>query len=97
LLLNDIQIACKLIAVAVSRGTLDQRDKPKVEAPTINVQCEEQKPVDALSNDIMISTCEWGGRFAGMVSEELEDLRWPWEFGQGNKLFPLNRKTGRHR
>jgi hypothetical protein len=39
LLLNDIQTACKLIAVAVSRGTLDQRDKPKVEAPTINVQC----------------------------------------------------------
>jgi fructose-1,6-bisphosphatase I len=67
-LLNDIQTACKLIAVAVSRGALTA--SPAVTA--INVQGEQQKPLDVIANDIMIKTTEWGGQLAGMASEELE-------------------------
>ena len=73
-LLNDIQTACKLIAVAASRGGIavpgDMR-APAMET-AVNVQGEQQKPLDVIANDIMIGTCEWGGQLAGMVSEEME-------------------------
>jgi len=68
-LLNDIQTACKLIAVAASRGAL----QPTVVATAINTQGEQQKPLDVIAHDIMIKTVEWGGQLAGMVSEELDE------------------------
>ena len=68
-LLNDIQTACKLIALAASRGRIAPPDAPQ---PTINVQGEQQQPLDVAANNIMLGTCEWGGQLAGMVSEELE-------------------------
>ena len=68
-LVNDIQTACKYIASAVARGALTTAHT----APgTINVQGEEQKALDVVANDIMLSSCEWGGYLAGMVSEEME-------------------------
>ena len=74
-LLNDIQTACKLIAVAASRGAIAPTNSaprtPAVET-AINSQGEQQKPLDVIANDIMIGTCEWGGQLAGMVSEEME-------------------------
>ena len=69
-LLNDVQTACKLIAVQVSRGSLTD---PKTVATRVNVQGEDQKPLDVIANDIMLATCEWGGQLAGMVSEEMEE------------------------
>ncbi len=68
-LLNDIQTACKLIAVAASRGGVAVADVVQTE---INVQGEQQKPLDVIANDIMVGTCEWGGQLAGMVSEEMD-------------------------
>jgi len=68
-LLNDIQTACKLIAVAASRGRISPPDAP---AGVVNVQGEQQQPLDVAANNIMVGTCEWGGQLAGMVSEELE-------------------------
>jgi len=68
-LLNDIQTACKLIAVAASRGGIASADAVQV---STNVQGEQQKPLDVVANDIMIGTCEWGGQLAGMVSEEMD-------------------------
>lgn len=67
-LLNDVQRACKLVARAVSRGALD----PATVATSTNVQGEQQKPLDVISNEIMISSMEWGGQLCGMASEELE-------------------------
>jgi fructose-1,6-bisphosphatase len=67
-LLNDVQTACKLIAVAASRGALHNSTL----ATEVNAQGERQKPLDVIANDIMIKTVEWGGQLAGMVSEELE-------------------------
>ena len=67
-LLNDIQTACKLIAVVASRGALLK----SAAVTEVNTQGEQQKPLDVIANDIMIKTVEWGGQLAGMVSEELE-------------------------
>jgi fructose-1,6-bisphosphatase I len=69
-LLNDVQTACKFIAIAVSRGKLAE-DIPTAPMP-VNVQGEVQKPLDLISNEIMLSTCEYSGQLCGMVSEELE-------------------------
>ena len=68
-LVNDVQTACKYIASAVARGALaDARGS----AGHVNVQGEEQKALDVIANDIMLSSCDWGGHLAGMVSEEME-------------------------
>ncbi len=53
-LLNDIQTACKLIAVTVSRGSLTADKEPK--------------PLRARANDIVLATCEWGGQLSAMMS-----------------------------
>jgi fructose-1,6-bisphosphatase I len=69
-LLNDIQTACKYIASAVARGALNTADSAE---RRINVQGEHQKPLDVISNEIMLHECEWGGKLCGMVSEEMEE------------------------
>jgi fructose-1,6-bisphosphatase len=68
-LLNDIQTACKFIGSAVSRGALRSHDDVRTGT---NVQGEDQKALDVVSNEIMLHECEWGGALCGMVSEELE-------------------------
>ncbi|MBK7794665.1 MAG: class 1 fructose-bisphosphatase [Betaproteobacteria bacterium] len=69
-LVNDIQTACKYIAVAVAKGPLTGT---RGSTGKINVQGEEQKPLDMISNDIMLKCCEWGGYLAGMASEEMDE------------------------
>ena len=68
-LLNDIQTSCKFIASAVSRGALIARDDT---GTSVNVQGEDQKPLDVVANEIILETCEWGGQLCGMASEEME-------------------------
>ncbi len=69
-LLNDVQTACKLIAVAVSRGALAGRETVRT---VVNAGGDSQKPLDVIANNIMVDACEWGGQLAGMVSEEIEE------------------------
>jgi len=69
-LLNDIQTACKFIALAVARGALNSSE---VVATTTNVQGEEQKALDVIANDIMLAQCEQGGTLCGMASEEMDE------------------------
>jgi fructose-1,6-bisphosphatase len=69
-LVNDIQTACKYIAVAVAKGPLAGL---RGSTGNLNVQGEEQKPLDMISNDIMLRCCEWGGYLAGMASEEMDE------------------------
>lgn len=74
-LLNDIQTACKLIAVAVSRGALDAGSgdaMPGEVVPDKSVTGARLRDIDRSANKIMVGTCEWGGQLAGIVSEELE-------------------------
>jgi fructose-1,6-bisphosphatase len=58
-LLNDVQTACKFIAMAVSRGTFDG--------------AASARPRE-VANGIMLETCEFGGQLAGFVSDALEDF-----------------------
>jgi fructose-1,6-bisphosphatase len=68
-LVNDIQTACKYIGSAVAKGPLAGK---RSGTGAINVQGEEQKPLDLIANDIMLKSCEWGGYLAGMASEEMD-------------------------
>src|SRR5512143_1385209 len=68
-LVNDIQTACKYIASAVAHGALTGA---RGSTGQLNVQGEDQKPLDRIANDIMLASCEWGGYLAGMVSEEMD-------------------------
>ncbi|UEM04082.1 class 1 fructose-bisphosphatase [Skermanella rosea] len=73
-LLNDVQTACKLIGVTVSRGPLHKHRTAPGTAPGINVHDEEQKPLDVTANEIMLDTCSWGGKVCGMASEEMAEF-----------------------
>ena len=62
---------------------------------SINVQGEVQKPLDVLSNDIMIGACEWGGQLCGMVSEELElPYQLPAQYPRGRYLLVFDPLDG---
>ena len=64
-------------------------------AGTVNVQGEEQKPLDVIANDIMLQSCEWGGHLAGMVSEEMEEpYRIPDRYPRGRYLLVFDPLDG---
>ncbi len=69
-LLNDVQTACKLIAVAVSRGTLEGQHGDAIPEP--NPDDNRKKALDASANRIMVRTCEYGGQLAGILSDEMD-------------------------
>ena len=68
-LLVDVAAAVKSIAAMTAKGALGGFYGSIHET---NVQGEDQKKLDVLSNNAVISSCEWGGMLAGMLSEELE-------------------------
>ena len=69
-LLVDIAAAIKAISAVVSKGALgDHLGTLESE----NVQGEQQKKLDVITNEIMLRQCEWGGLLAGRVSDELEE------------------------
>lgn len=57
------------ISIAVGKGALAG---VLGSAGTGNVQGEEQKKLDVISNDIFLDTLSWGGALSGMASEEME-------------------------
>ena len=69
-LLVDVAAAVKAISAMTAKGALGSFlgaiDKH-------NVQGEQQKKLDVLANDAMITSCEWGGLVAGLASEELDE------------------------
>jgi fructose-1,6-bisphosphatase I/sedoheptulose-1,7-bisphosphatase len=69
-LITDISLACKAIARKVAFGAL--ADMLGSAGAGTNVQGEDQKTLDVLSNQLFLRANEWGGTVAGMVSEELE-------------------------
>ena len=73
-LLLDVALACKAIARSVAFGALEGGPGGvAASAPTqVNVQGEQQKPLDVISNDYFTQMTEWGGHLAGMASEEME-------------------------
>ncbi|WP_291014234.1 class 1 fructose-bisphosphatase [Hydrogenophaga sp.] len=72
-LLLDVALACKAIARTVAFGDLGGMiGSPDAVTTTVNVQGEEQKRLDVISNDYFMQMTEWGGHLAGMASEEMD-------------------------
>jgi len=73
-LLLDVALACKAIARTVAFGDLGSMlGQPAPEVSTsVNVQGEEQKKLDVISNEYFTQMTEWGGHLAGMASEEMD-------------------------
>ncbi len=56
--------------------------------PRVNVQGEQQKPLDLVSNEIFIRTTEWSGHLAGMGSEEMDHpYQIPAQYQRGKYLL----------
>jgi len=70
LLLTAIQLTSKFIATNVRKARLINLIGAAGET---NVQGEEQKKLDVLSNDIMVNALRASGKTAVLVSEELEE------------------------
>jgi fructose-1,6-bisphosphatase I/sedoheptulose-1,7-bisphosphatase len=73
-LLLDVALACKAIARSVAFGELSSvlgHAEPEV-TTNVNVQGEEQKRLDVISNEYFTQMTEWGGHLAGMASEEMD-------------------------
>jgi fructose-1,6-bisphosphatase I len=70
-LIEVVARACKGISHAVSKGALNGQEFLGANKQT-NVQGEEQKALDVISNDILLEANEWGGHLAAMASEEME-------------------------
>ena len=79
-LITAVSLACKAISRKGAYGGLDYGVAAGLDATlpaaagAINVQGEEQKPLDVLSNQYFLRANEWGGHVAGMVSEEMEAI-----------------------
>lgn len=70
-LMTDLCTTCKTISNEVNRGAMAGT---MGYAGSRNVQGEDQKALDVLANDIFLYMTEQGGNWAGMASEELEDV-----------------------
>ncbi|HWG71403.1 MAG TPA: class 1 fructose-bisphosphatase [Steroidobacteraceae bacterium] len=91
-LLNYVRLACKRISFIIGRGALAGAHGS---AQLINVQGETQMKLDVIANDIFLSTSEYGGHLAGMVSEELEEpYRIPPEYPLGKYLLAFDPLDG---
>ena len=69
-LLVDVAAAVKAISAMTAKGALGGYLGAM---DTTNVQGEQQKKLDVLANNAMVSATEWGGLVAGLASEELDD------------------------
>ena len=69
LLIETCARACKAIGFQVDKGALAGVGAP---LGTQNVQAEEQKKLDVVSNEILLEANEWGGNLAALASEEME-------------------------
>lgn len=70
-LLLSLMDACKDIGKAIAKGAIED---VLGSAGTDNVQGEEQKKLDVLSNDILLTQLQSLGLLAAMASEEMDDI-----------------------
>lgn len=91
LLIETCARACKAISVQVNKGALAG---VLGSAGTHNVQAEEQKRLDVISNEILLEANEWGGNLAALASEEMDkpaQIPLPYPKGEYLLLFdPLD-------
>ena len=91
-LLNDVGVACKKISDMVNKGDLIGILGT---AGSENIQGEEQKKMDIMTNDVFIESTEWAGHLAGMASEEMDDMYpIPAEYPRGKYLITFDPLDG---
>lgn len=91
-LLNDIVTACKEISNLVNHGALVD---VLGQAGTENVQGEDQKKLDVISNDVFLRSNEWSGHLAAMASEEMEEIyHIPKQYPRGKYLLTFDPLDG---
>ncbi|MDH5180080.1 MAG: class 1 fructose-bisphosphatase [Gammaproteobacteria bacterium] len=91
-LLNDIVTACKVISNLVNHGALVG---VLGQAGTENVQGEDQKKLDVISNEVFLRSNEWAGHLAAMASEEMEDIYTiPKQYPRGKYLLTFDPLDG---
>ena len=91
-LITDVSLACKAISRKVAYGALDG---VLGSLGSNNVQGEDQKTLDVISNNIFLRANEWGGHVAGMVSEELEQAyTLPAQYPRGKYLLMFDPLDG---
>jgi fructose-1,6-bisphosphatase I/sedoheptulose-1,7-bisphosphatase len=97
-LITDVSLACKAISRKVAYGGLAGVLGNAATASgtgSVNVQGEEQKTLDILSNQMFLRANEWGGHVAGMVSEELENMyTLPSQYPRGKYLLAFDPLDG---
>jgi fructose-1,6-bisphosphatase len=91
-LLNSVATAIKIIANHVNKGALLEANPAR---GARNVQGEIQKPLDVLSNEVMVEQTEWTGYLAALVSEEMEELyAIPAAYARGHYLLVFDPLDG---
>ncbi|MFO7602965.1 MAG: class 1 fructose-bisphosphatase [Gammaproteobacteria bacterium] len=91
-LLNDVVTACKVISNLVNHGALVG---VLGAAGSENVQGEDQKKMDIISNDVFLQSNEWAGHLAAMASEEMEDIyHIPAQYPKGKYLLTFDPLDG---
>jgi fructose-1,6-bisphosphatase I / sedoheptulose-1,7-bisphosphatase len=91
-LLVDVAAAIKAISAVAAKGALGV---PPGALESVNVHGETQKPLDIVTNDIMLRHCEWGGLVAGMASEEMEEpFAIPAQYKRGRYLLVFDPLDG---
>ena len=97
-LITDVSLACKAISRKVAYGGLAGvlgNAATAAGTGSVNVQGEEQKTLDILSNQMFLRANEWGGHVAGMVSEELENIyTLPAKYPRGKYLLSFDPLDG---
>merc|ERR1719171_509633 len=71
-LMMSIQMACKQIANLVSRAGIQDLTGMEGGGGSVNVQGEEQKKLDVISNDVLKNALRYSGKI-GVVGSEEED------------------------
>ncbi|MGD8483840.1 MAG: class 1 fructose-bisphosphatase, partial [Thioalkalispiraceae bacterium] len=91
-LLNDVVTACKVISNLVNQGDLVGILGA---AGSENVQGEEQKKMDIITNDVFLETNQWAGHLAAMASEEMDDIyHIPSQYPKGKYLLTFDPLDG---
>merc|ERR1719331_1434255 len=69
LIMNSIREATKVIACLIRRAPLQQADLLGLQGE-VNVQGEDQKKLDVITNDVMKSALRYNGKLGTLASEE---------------------------
>ncbi|KAJ2845015.1 Fructose-1,6-bisphosphatase [Coemansia brasiliensis] len=69
--MNSVQVGCKFVEACVRKARLINLVGL---AGNTNVQGEDQKKLDVLSNEMFVNALEASGKFSFMVSEEVDDI-----------------------